>query len=87
MRARSTSAAAHSRIAGTSPTNGTLRVALAGSTGDPVVDVVVVVVIGVILPSPRRSLADPSDHAGYTTRRDSPRDSAGAEHVDEGRDR
>jgi hypothetical protein len=45
-------------MAGSSPTNGTIRGALAGSADD--VDAVVVeVVIEVILSSPRHSVADP----------------------------
>ena len=55
MRARSTSSAAQSRVAGSSPTSGTLRGRRAGSTGA----VVVVVDIGVILPGPQHSVAVP----------------------------
>jgi hypothetical protein len=46
-------------MAGSSPTNGTIRGGRAGSAGDNVDAVVLAVVIGVILSSPRHSVADP----------------------------
>jgi hypothetical protein len=46
-------------MAGSSPTNGTIRGLPDTSVGDDVDAVIVVVVIGVILSGPRRSVADP----------------------------
>jgi hypothetical protein len=46
-------------MAGSSPTSGTIRGALAGSADDDTDALDVVVVIGVILSGPRPSAADP----------------------------
>ena len=74
LRARSTSSAAQSRIAGSSPTGDALRpIDLAGSgLVDDKTESEEVVVTVVILSSPRHSIADPRITPGYTHRRTVP---------------
>jgi hypothetical protein len=80
LRARSTSSAAQSRIAGSSPTDGTLRPDELGAGSDTPLDKTESeedVVTVVILSGPRHPDRGPSDHARLHTPSDSPRGGRG----------